>query len=64
MTYHNAVRYQRILRKVIDALLEIPFKEINPIIDELISYWVAQGLSVEYPDLISSCEEVRLLVRE
>ena len=63
ITYHNVVRYQRILRKVIDALLEIPFKEINPIIDELSSYWIAQGLSVEYPDLVSSCEEVRMLVR-
>ncbi len=64
ITYHNVVRYQQILRKVIDALLEIPFNEINPVIDELISYWVVQGLSVEYPDLISSCEEVRMLVRE
>ena len=63
VTYHNVVRYQRTLRKVIDALLEIPFKEIDPIIDELISYWTIQGLSIQYPDLISSCEEVRALVR-
>ena len=64
ITYHNVVRYQRTLRKVIDALLEVPFKEINPVIDALISYWIEQGLSVEHPDLISSCEEVRILVRE
>jgi tetratricopeptide (TPR) repeat protein len=63
IAYHNVVRYQQTLRKVVDALLEMPFKEINPIIDELISYWIAQGLHVEYPDLINSCEEVRTLVR-
>ncbi len=63
ITYHNSVAYQRMLRKVIDALLEIPSKEIDPVIDELISYWTAQGLSVEYPDFVSSCEEVRSFIR-
>jgi hypothetical protein len=62
ITYYNVVEYQKILRKVIDALLEIPYTEINPIIDGLISYWIERGLNVKYPELINLCEEVKVLI--
>jgi len=63
ITYHNAIRYQKILRKVIDNLLEIPYQEIDFIVDALISYWIEQGLNVDYPELINSCEEVKVLIK-
>ncbi len=63
ITYHNIVLYQKILRKVIDTLLEIPYQEISPIVDALVAYWIEQGLSVDYPELINSCEEVKVLMR-
>jgi tetratricopeptide (TPR) repeat protein len=63
ITDHNILQYQKILRKVIDNLLEIPYQEINPIVDALIAYWVEQGLAVKYPELINSCKEVKALIK-
>ena len=64
ITYHNFVQYQRVVRKIVDALLEMPYGEINAVVETLIKYWVEQGLNVDYPELISSCEEVKVLVSE
>jgi tetratricopeptide (TPR) repeat protein len=62
MARYNDLEYNKGLRKVIDALFEVPSQEIGPIVDELVAYWSSQGLEKEYPDFISSCQEVKSLV--
>jgi hypothetical protein len=62
MTQYNDLEYNRVLRKMIDMLFEMPSQEIGPIVDELIAYWSAQRLDKDYPNFISSCQEVKSLV--
>lgn len=61
MTRYNILEYSRGLRKVVDTLLGVPSQEIGPIVDELVAYWSSQGLDKDYPDFVSSCQEVRSL---
>ncbi len=62
MTQYNDLEYNKSLRKVIDALFEVPSEEIGPIVDELVAYWSSQGSDKDYPDFVSSCQEVKSLV--
>jgi tetratricopeptide (TPR) repeat protein len=62
MTQYNNLEYNKLLRKVVDALFEVPSEEIGPIVDELVTYWSSQGLDKDYPDFVSSCQEVKSLV--
>jgi len=63
MALYNNITYTRTVRRVIDALLGVPIQEVVPIADALIAYWTAHGLEKEHPDFISSCEEVKILMR-
>ncbi len=63
LAYYNAIKYNKTLRKVVDALLETPSEEIRPIVETLIAYWRSHELAASHPDLISSCEEVRSLMQ-
>jgi tetratricopeptide (TPR) repeat protein len=63
MTQYNDLQYKKRLRKVVDALFDkVPSEEITPIVDELVAYWSSQGLDKDYPDFVSSCQEVKSLV--
>jgi tetratricopeptide (TPR) repeat protein len=62
MTQYNNLEYNKGVRKVVDALFEIPSQEIGPIVDELVAYWSSQGLDKDHPDFVSSCQEVKSLV--
>jgi tetratricopeptide (TPR) repeat protein len=62
MTQYNDLEYNKGLRKVVDALFEVPSQEVGPIVNELVAYWSSQGLDKDYPDFASSCQEVKSLV--
>jgi tetratricopeptide (TPR) repeat protein len=62
MTQYNNLEYSKGLRKVVDALFEVPSQEIGPIVDKLVAYWSTQGLDKDYADFVSSCQEVKSLV--
>jgi tetratricopeptide (TPR) repeat protein len=62
MAQYNNLEYSKGLRKVVDTLFEVPSQEIGPIVDELVAYWSSQGLDKDYPDFVSSCQEVKSLV--
>jgi tetratricopeptide (TPR) repeat protein len=63
MALYNAVTYTKTVRRVIDALLGVPIQEVVPIADALIEYWTVHGLDKDHPDFVSSCEEVKILMR-
>lgn len=63
LAYYNAIKYNKTLRKVVDALLETPTEELPSIIDRLIAYWRSHEMAETQPDLISSCQEVKRLMR-
>jgi hypothetical protein len=50
------------MRQLVDALFGVPPQEVQAIVDMLISYWQEQGLEQKYPDFITTCEEVKLLL--
>jgi len=62
MARYNDIEYRKRLRKVVDTLFEVPTEEISPIIDELVAYWSSQGADKDFPDFVSSCQEVKLLL--
>lgn len=61
---YNNREYQKGLRKMGDAFYNVPPEEINPIADALIAYWSAQGLETDYPDFVSTCQEMKSLLGE
>jgi tetratricopeptide (TPR) repeat protein len=62
MTQYNDHEYDKGLRKVINKLFDMPPQEIDPIVDELVTFWTAQGLEKMYPKFVSSCQEVKSLM--
>jgi tetratricopeptide (TPR) repeat protein len=63
MALYNSIKYTKTLRKVIDALLETPYKEIDDILESMMAYWHSQELNKTHPDFITSCEEVGKLIK-
>jgi tetratricopeptide (TPR) repeat protein len=62
MALYNAIRYSKFLRKLNDALLQIPETQIAQVTQLLITYWQSQELKQDFPELIALCEEVRGLM--
>lgn len=62
MADYNMLWYNKSMRQLVDALFGAPPEEVKVIVDMLISYWQEQGLDQKYPDFITTCEEVRLLL--
>ena len=63
MAQYNNIQYNRVLRKVIDALFAMPSQEIDLIVDKLVAYWSSQRLDQDYPDFVRSCQEVKFTCR-
>ena len=62
MAKFSLFHYKKALRTTTDALLELPAQEIPPGVDILASYWKAQGLEQDHPELINACDEIRTLI--
>jgi hypothetical protein len=62
MATYNMLWYNKSLRQLVDALLGVPPLEVKAIVDMLMSYWQEQGLDQKFPDFITTCEEVKLLL--
>jgi len=58
MALRGSLEFNRMLRKLNDALLEIPGTFLPGVIDSLLSYWYELGLDEEYPELPETCREV------
>jgi tetratricopeptide (TPR) repeat protein len=58
MALRGSLEFNRMLRKLNDALLEIPGNFLPGIIDSLLSYWYELGLDEKYPGLPETCREV------
>jgi len=59
LAQHNTVQFEKILRKLVDLLLDMPRDLLPGIIDLLLEYWYNLELDKSYPALLDTCKEVR-----
>lgn len=55
---YNTTEYITALQKVTDSLLDIPRKEAQTIVKDIIQYWKTEQLDQEYPDFVEAFENV------
>jgi len=55
----SEVEYNKALHQVIDKFFDVPKSELPAIMDEFVSYWVAEGLDKDYPTLMDTIKEVK-----
>ncbi len=62
MALYNTSELIIAIRKVIDALLDVPKSDVPSIVQELLAYWREHQLNQDYPELIEAFQEVDDLI--
>ncbi|QBD79923.1 tetratricopeptide repeat protein [Ktedonosporobacter rubrisoli] len=58
MAMRPSLEFERLLRKLVDLMLEMPGSFLPGVIDSLLEYWYGLGLEKKHPQLLNACKEV------
>lgn len=63
LTAYNTLRFNQMVRKLTDLLLQVPDEEIGSVVNDLVAYWTEHDLAQTHPELMKACAEIQLFTR-